>query len=85
MNFDDKIRPALMKKHPEMQEEDIEVFRRKWEVRTTPVPIKDRTLTVAVLLCVLRGGLHDQDARRCHHHCRERGRHGADGGNSSVT
>lgn len=31
-NFEDKIRPALMRDHPDMEEEDIEVFRRKWEV-----------------------------------------------------
>ncbi|KAK3293895.1 cyclopropane-fatty-acyl-phospholipid synthase [Chaetomium fimeti] len=30
-NFEDNIRPALMRDHPDMNEEDIEVFRRKWE------------------------------------------------------
>jgi cyclopropane-fatty-acyl-phospholipid synthase len=30
--FDDGIRPALLKEHPDMTPEDIEVFRRKWEV-----------------------------------------------------
>jgi cyclopropane-fatty-acyl-phospholipid synthase len=34
--FEDKIRPALMKEHPEMNEEEVEVFRRKWEVSATP-------------------------------------------------
>ncbi|KAK1751971.1 cyclopropane-fatty-acyl-phospholipid synthase [Echria macrotheca] len=30
-NFDDKIRPALRKEHPEMTDEEMDVFRRKWE------------------------------------------------------
>ncbi|KAK4031746.1 Tuberculostearic acid methyltransferase UfaA1 [Parachaetomium inaequale] len=30
-NFEDKIRPALMTEHPGMREEEVEVFRRKWE------------------------------------------------------
>ncbi|SPQ25079.1 5bbc1424-c7c1-41e6-8606-bc8ce38587cb [Thermothielavioides terrestris] len=30
-NFDERIRPALMKQHPGMGQEDVEVFRRKWE------------------------------------------------------
>ncbi|KAG7286949.1 hypothetical protein NEMBOFW57_006449 [Staphylotrichum longicolle] len=29
--FEDKIRPALIEEHPEMTEEEVEVFRRKWE------------------------------------------------------
>lgn len=35
-SFDEKIRPALAKEHPDMTQEGIEVFRRKWEVRTCP-------------------------------------------------
>jgi cyclopropane-fatty-acyl-phospholipid synthase len=31
-NFDTKIRAALRREHPRMTEEEIEVFRRKWEV-----------------------------------------------------
>jgi cyclopropane fatty-acyl-phospholipid synthase-like methyltransferase len=38
-NFDDKIRPALRKEHPEMTDEEMDVFRRKWEVR---VPLGSR-------------------------------------------
>jgi len=30
--FEDKIRPALRKEHPDMTDEGMEVFRRKWEV-----------------------------------------------------
>lgn len=33
-NFDETIRPALIKSHPTMSEESIEAFRRKWEVST---------------------------------------------------
>lgn len=35
-SFDEKIRPALAKEHPDMTQEGIEVFRRKWEVRICP-------------------------------------------------
>lgn len=31
-NFDSQIRPALKREHPDMSEEGIDVFRRKWEV-----------------------------------------------------
>ncbi len=31
--FEDKIRPALKREHEGMTDEEIEVFRRKWEVR----------------------------------------------------
>ena len=31
-NFDDKIRPALVKEHPDMTKDEVDVFRRKWEV-----------------------------------------------------
>jgi cyclopropane-fatty-acyl-phospholipid synthase len=32
-NFESRIRPALMIEHDDMGEREIEVFRRKWEVR----------------------------------------------------
>lgn len=35
-NFDGKIRPALVRDHPDMRDEDVEVFRRKWEVSEPP-------------------------------------------------
>lgn len=31
-SFDDKIRPALRKEHPDMTDREMDVFRRKWEV-----------------------------------------------------
>ncbi|KAI1336631.1 cyclopropane-fatty-acyl-phospholipid synthase [Xylariaceae sp. FL0016] len=31
LNFDSKIRPALRTEHPQMTDEEVEVFRRKWE------------------------------------------------------
>ena len=34
--FDQEIRPALLKEHPNMSLEAIEVFRKKWEVCRTP-------------------------------------------------
>lgn len=33
LNFDEKVRPALLNSHPEMSESAIETFRKKWEVR----------------------------------------------------
>lgn len=39
LNFDDKIRPALLDSYPDMSQEALGVFHRKWEVRVTePVP-----------------------------------------------
>ena len=32
-NFDSKIRPALRVEHPNLSEEEMNVFRNKWEVR----------------------------------------------------
>jgi hypothetical protein len=83
-NFDDKIQPALMRDHPDMNDEDVEVFRRKWEVRSNPNPNRGHHADNSVLLLILRGRLPDQDAQRRHHHRCERGRHGADGGHSPL-
>jgi cyclopropane-fatty-acyl-phospholipid synthase len=33
LSFDDKIKPALIL-HPTLLKEDVNLFRRKWEVRT---------------------------------------------------
>jgi cyclopropane-fatty-acyl-phospholipid synthase len=33
-HFDDKIKAALLLNHPGLSKEEIEVFRRKWEVRS---------------------------------------------------
>jgi cyclopropane-fatty-acyl-phospholipid synthase len=32
-NFDSRVRPALLEEHDGMTEKDVELFRRKWEVR----------------------------------------------------
>jgi cyclopropane-fatty-acyl-phospholipid synthase len=40
--FNSTIRPALKREHPDMGEEEIEVFRRKWEVITLPHPVSRR-------------------------------------------
>lgn len=37
-NFEDKIRPALKKEHKGMTDEEMDVFRRKWEVRAIQTP-----------------------------------------------
>jgi len=45
-NFDSKIRPSLKREHVGMSEEEMDVFRRKWEVRRPltqiSVPISQR-------------------------------------------
>lgn len=38
LNFESRIRPALMLEHEDMGEKEVEVFRRKWEVRIYPTP-----------------------------------------------
>jgi cyclopropane-fatty-acyl-phospholipid synthase len=38
-NFDSKIRPALKMDHPNMTQEDVEVFQRKWEVSCLNHPL----------------------------------------------
>lgn len=84
-NFEAKIRPALRAEHPDMNEEEVEVFRRKWEVSTAPAFRRTvKMLTNAVLLHVLRGRIPDQDPWRRHHHCWERGSHGTHGGDSPL-
>jgi cyclopropane-fatty-acyl-phospholipid synthase len=46
-NFEEKIRPALKVEHPEMDDEGIDVFRRKWEVRFSSSDSADgRKLTI---------------------------------------
>ena len=39
-NFESKIKPALLKKHGDMTDEGVAVFRRKWEVSLTLEPIQ---------------------------------------------
>lgn len=34
-NFESKIRPSLIEKHQAVTEEEIAVFKRKWEVRVS--------------------------------------------------
>ena len=38
MNFDDRIRPALLAEHQGMTDADAALFRRKWEVSVVPSP-----------------------------------------------
>ena len=47
-NFNSKIRPALLEEHGGMTEKDIELFRRKWQVRQKPYPS-----VIALLLMLL--------------------------------
>lgn len=35
-NFDNLIKPALLKEHPNMAKDGADVFRRKWEVSGGP-------------------------------------------------
>lgn len=43
-NFDSIIRPALLDEHEDMNEKDIALFRRKWEVRVSVPKRMDRTI-----------------------------------------
>ncbi|KAK1531591.1 cyclopropane-fatty-acyl-phospholipid synthase [Colletotrichum paranaense] len=45
-NFDSKIRPALKREHDDMTEEEIDVFRRKWEYYFTYCEAGFRTKTL---------------------------------------
>lgn len=87
INFEARIRPALIEKHGNMTDEAITVFRRKWEVSILHLAAPSRPLlTLAeVLLHILRGRIPQQDLRRCHHHRWSRRCHGADGGHSYLT
>jgi cyclopropane-fatty-acyl-phospholipid synthase len=44
-NFEDKIRPALEREHPDMTKDEVDVFRRKWEVRPFRIPGYREVLT----------------------------------------
>lgn len=46
LNFEDKIRPALLDNHPDMSESAVEMFRKKWEVRKVPFFQVDSLLTL---------------------------------------
>ena len=46
-NFESQIRPALKLEHPDMSQDEIDVFRRKWEV-SSPRPLM-------MLVCISRG------------------------------
>ncbi|OHE94046.1 cyclopropane-fatty-acyl-phospholipid synthase [Colletotrichum orchidophilum] len=56
-NFDAKIRPALKREHDDMTEEEIDVFRRKWEYYFTYCEAGFRTKTLGdVIITVGREG-----------------------------
>jgi cyclopropane-fatty-acyl-phospholipid synthase len=45
-HFDDKIGPALKREHPDMGKCEIDVFRRKWEVRfPSRAPLADTDMS----------------------------------------
>lgn len=52
-SFDSKIRPSLKQKHPDMTEEGIEVFKKKWEVRLIILTFINQTLGCALLTFAL--------------------------------
>lgn len=84
LNFDDKVRPALLNSHPGMSKDAIEVFRKKWEVRIVIViPRHNKPFAtdsfIQVLLFILRSGICHQEPGRCHHHGRSRSISGAHG------
>jgi cyclopropane fatty-acyl-phospholipid synthase-like methyltransferase len=48
--FDSRIRPALTSEHDDMEEKEVEVFRRKWEARTYSRPHDNRMLIFASII-----------------------------------
>lgn len=38
-SFNETIKPALLREHPDMTKEGVEVFRRKWEVSSLPLNV----------------------------------------------
>ena len=75
-NFNSKIRPALLDEHDGMNEKDVELFRRKWEVCSKSLSKLWPWLTkVVVLLHVLRSWFQYEDSRRCDPDRRTRGCH----------
>lgn len=80
LNFESAIRPALKTEHPHMTQQEIEVFRRKWEVSgNSPTLLWGITNVCEVLFHVLRGWVCDKDAWRCYYHCWKGRRFGVDG------
>jgi len=66
-NFETKIKPSLLEKHGNMSNEEVEVFRRKWEVgvllRWMDFKLRSLLTMITVLLHVLRGRFSQQDTR----------------------
>lgn len=71
-NFPAKIRPALLTEHHGMSENDVDLFRRKWEVSMPHPWLRNRGLIPIVLLHILRGRIQLQDIGRRHHYRRTR-------------
>ena len=85
--FRDRIAPALRKEHPGMSEEDVKVFKRKWEVNTLSSSSSSLSPRKSledwhdqyklVLLCLLRGRVQSQDPERHYLYYRKRRYNGA--------
>lgn len=66
-NFNEEIRPALLREHKDMAERDVDLFRRKWQVSTLRLQLTSREAeTDSVLLHILRSGFQHKDPGRCH-------------------
>lgn len=71
-NFEERIRPALTREHPDMTKEGVEVFRKKWEVSVLSVffgKSRSGVLTGPVLFYLLRSRFCDQNFGRRYYHC----------------
>lgn len=73
-NFDGRIRPALLSEHEGMTQDDVDLFRRKWEVSLPDAQWRN-TLTDPVLFHLLRSWLQYEIVGRCDHHFGEGGSH----------
>ncbi|KAI9647165.1 hypothetical protein NHQ30_003548 [Ciborinia camelliae] len=63
MNFESRIRPALMEEHEEMDKEEVEVFRKKWEYYFTycEAGFATKTLGDAIITVGREGALELMD------------------------
>ena len=86
MNFDSKIRPALLSEHDGMTGRDVDLFRRKWEVSSRLLLSENTALKCpSVLLHILRSRLQHQNAGRRHSDDRTRRSNGNAGRHTLMT
>ena len=76
-NFETEIRPALLNEHEGMRANDVDLFKRKWQVGQCAFASHNCFMLTdtSVLFHVLRGRIQYQDPWRCDHYAWARRRH----------